>query len=292
MTEATEQQWTIKRLLEWTTDFFKKANADSPRLEAEVLLAEALQCQRIELYTRFDQVPPDEPMAKFRGWVKQRIAGEPVAYIVGHREFYSLKFAVDSNVLIPRPETEHVVVAALEAAKRIEDRPLRVLDVGTGSGCIAITLAKHLPDCKIAATDISPAAISVAKQNAEAHGVFEKIRFFSGDLFAALPAGSNPVHLIVSNPPYIGTREMETVDQQVREFEPQIALFAGEAGTDVIARLVAEAPERLLPNGFLIFETSPVIMNDCLKLVEQSGLQLVEVVKDLAGLKRVVVCQR
>ena len=292
MTEATEQQWTIKRLLDWTTEFFNRVDADSPRLEAEVLLAAALDCARIELYTQFNQVPPAEPMAKFRQWVKQRAEGEPVAYIVGYREFYSLRFSVNSHVLIPRPETEHVVVAALEAAKKISDRPLRVLDIGTGSGCIAITLAKYLPDCKIAATDLSPAALEVAKLNAESHGVADKIRFLPGDLFAALPSGSGAVNLIVSNPPYIGTRERATVDRQVKDFEPELALFAGEQGTDVIARLVAEAPARLLPGGFLVFETSPIIMDACLKLVPQHHLELVEVVKDLAGLKRVVVARK
>lgn len=292
MTETTEQQWTIKRLLDWTTEFFNRVDADSPRLEAEVLLAAALNCARIELYTQFNQVPAAEPMAKFRQWVKQRAEGEPVAYIVGYREFYSLRFAVNSQVLIPRPETEHVVVAALEAAKKIADRPLRVLDIGTGSGCIAITLAKYLTDCKIAATDLSPGAIEIAALNAESHGVTDKIRFFQGDLFAALPAGSGAVHLIVSNPPYIGTREVDTVERQVKDFEPKMALFAGEQGTDVIARLVADAPARLLPGGFLIFETSPVIMEACLKLVAQQDMELVEVVKDLAGLKRVVVARK
>jgi release factor glutamine methyltransferase len=261
-------------------------------LEAEILLAEALNCSRIELYTRFDQVPADEPMAKFRGWVKQRVAGEPVAYIVGYREFYSLRFAVDSNVLIPRPETEHVVVAALEAAKKISPCPVRVLDIGTGSGCIAIALAKHLPDSKIAATDISPAALTIARQNAQSLNVGDKIRFLEGDLFDALPAGSGAVHLIVSNPPYIGTREIETVERQVKDFEPAIALFAGQRGTDVISRLVAEAPAHLLPGGFLIFETSPVIIDDCLNLVGESQLELVDVVKDLGGLKRVIVAKR
>ena len=293
MSETTEQQWTIKRLLEWTKEHFAKVDADSPRLEAEILLAEAMECSRIELYTRFDQVPEPERMASFRDWVKRRTAGEPVAYIVGYREFYSLRFNVDANVLIPRPETEHVIVSALEAAKSISDRPIRVIDVGTGSGCIAITLAKHLKDCKIAATDISAAALAMARTNAERHQLTDRVRFFEGDLFAALPAGSGAVHLIVSNPPYIGTHEIETVDRQVKDFEPDVALFAGEYGTEVISRLIAESPDRLLPGGYLIFEASPIIMDTCRKMVATAkGLELLQIVKDFSGYERVVVAKK
>jgi len=292
MTETTEQQWTIKRLLDWTTDFFKKTEWGNPRLEAEILLAEALGCARIELYTQFDQIPPDEPLNQFRQWVKRRGAGEPVAYIVGHKEFYSLRFEVNSDVLIPRPETEHLVVAALEAAKGIAENPIRVIDVGTGSGCIAITLAKYLSQAKIAAIDLSPAALEVAKRNAEAHQVTDKIRFFCGDLLAALPPGSGQVHLIVSNPPYIGTNERGTVDRQVSDFEPSMALFSGDEGLDLTQRLIAEAPEKLLPQGWLMFESSPLVIDRCVQLVEASPLKLVKVIKDMAGHRRVVVAQR
>jgi release factor glutamine methyltransferase len=290
--EATEQQWTIARLLQWTTDFFTRAEADNPRLEAEVLLAEALQCPRIQLYTQFDQVPPQPAIDQFRQWVKRRGAGEPVAYLVGHREFYSLRFSVTPDVLIPRPETEHLVVAALEAAKSTDQRPIRMIDIGTGSGCIAVTLAKYLRDSKIAATDISASALEVAKANAETHQVADKIRFLQGDLFQALPSGSQPVHIIVSNPPYIGTEEVDTVEKQVRDFEPQTALFAGPRGLDVIERLTAQASDHLLPNGFLIFETSPLIMDQCLELVQNSGLTLQSVIKDIDNRRRVVVAKK
>ncbi len=298
MSDTTSTQWTIQRLLEWTTEFFSKSeSSSSPRLEAETLLAEALGCQRIELYTRFAEVPDEAKLAEFRAWVKRRGAGEPVAYLVGHREFYSLKFAVDANVLIPRPETEHVVVAALEAAKQLDTNPIRIIDVGTGSGCIAITLAKQLTDgktdCKIAATDISADALAVAKANAQSHEIEDRVRFFQGDLLDALPSGSEPVHLIVSNPPYIGESEINTVDGQVKEHEPAIALFSGEFGTDIITRLVADAPKYLLLGGFLIFETSPIVMDKCVELVESnSELENVDVVKDFSGHRRVVVARR
>lgn len=295
MSDTTAEQWTIQRLLEWTTDYFSKSTSTSSnaRLEAETLLAEALDCERIQLYTRFNEIPEDAKLGEFRAWVKRRGAGEPVAYLVGHREFYSLKFAVDSNVLIPRPETEHVVVAALEAANRMNSEPLRIIDIGTGSGCIAVTLAKQIKNCKIAATDISEAALNVAKANAQSHEVEEIVKFFQGDLLEALPAGSKPVHLIVSNPPYIGESEIETVDAQVKDHEPSIALFSGQFGTEVITRLVDQSPDFLLPGGYLIFETSPIAMDKCVHIVESNpAFEKVEVIKDYAGLERVVVAQK
>lgn len=293
MSNTENQSWDIQRLLEWTTDYFQKVDADTPRLEAEVLLAEALGCQRIELYTQFDQVPDEEPVAKYRDWVKRRAAGEPVAYIVGHREFYSLRFNVNSSVLIPRPETEHLVIAAIEACKQVDDRPIRILDVGTGSGCVAVTLAKHVDDVKIGALDLSPDAISVAQQNIDQHEVGDRVKCFTGDLLKALPAGSQPVHLIVSNPPYIGLQEEGTVDANVDQFEPAMALYGGDSGTDVIERLISQSVDMLLPGGFLIFETSPIIMDACLDLVNaRTEFASCDVVKDYSGHRRVVVARK
>ena len=294
MSDTTQAPWNIKRLLEWTTERFEQASASSPRLEAEILLAEALECQRIQLYTQYDVIPEADPMAKFRDWVKRRSGGEPVAYIVGYREFYSLRFDVTPDVLIPRPETEHLIVAALEAAKGYEDRPLRVVDVGTGSGCVAVTLAKHLPTPHvIAATDLSADALIVARQNAESHEVKERIRFCHGDLLAALPESADPVHLIVSNPPYIGDGEVDTVEDDVKNFEPHGALFAGPTGTEIIERLIEQAPDMLLPGGQLIFEASPTVMDRCVELVNASaGLEFVEVIRDLAGLDRILVAKK
>jgi len=297
MSETTTDQWTIQRLLEWTTEYFAKSGATDAagaRREVETLLAEALGCQRIELYTRFGDVPEEGKLAEFRAWVKRRGAGEPVAYLVGHREFYSLRFNVDSNVLIPRPETEHVVVCAIEAAKKFtETNPIRIVDVGTGSGCIAVTLATQLENCKIAATDISEPALTVARSNAELHKVGDRVKFFQGDLLSALPAGSDPVHIIASNPPYIGESEIETVDSQVKDHEPAVALFSGELGTEIIARLIEQAPEFLLPGGFLIFETSPIVMDRCVEMVKANpAFASVEVVKDFSQLERVVVARK
>ena len=284
---TVETEWTIKRLLDWTTEFFKSKQLDSARLSAEILLAEALNCQRIELYTRFDIVPEETELANYRDWVKRHAAGEPVAYLVGHREFYSLKFEVSSDVLIPRPETEHVVIAALEVAKNF-DKDVTIVDVGTGSGAIAVTLAKQLPESRLHATDISPAAIAVAKRNAATHTVEDRIAFGAGNLLEPLSADLQPA-IIVSNPPYVGRAEQGTVDQSVRDHEPDVALFAGESGTDIIAPLIKASAERLVPGGFLIFETSPIIFDQCLSLVTaEPAFGEPTTIKDYSGHRRVI----
>jgi release factor glutamine methyltransferase len=167
----TEQEWTIGRLLSWTAEFFGQKEIDNPRLSAEVLLANALQCQRIDLYTRFEEIVNETVRAAFRGLVKRHASGEPVAYLVGQREFYSWSFTVNSHVLIPRPETEHLVGETLDRLPSKSAQPLHVCDVGTGSGAIAVCLAKYLPQAKITAIDICPEALAVARGNAEKHHV-------------------------------------------------------------------------------------------------------------------------
>src|SRR5262245_4947541 len=173
------ERWTIGRLLQWTTDYLKKSGSPSPRLDAEVLLSDARGCQRIQLYTAFDEDPGETVRNRFRELVKRRAAGEPVAYLVGRREFYSLTFHVTPDVLIPRPETEFVVLGVLDAIQQLGslDRPVQIADVGTGSGAIAISVAKHAPGCQVTATDISPAALAVAQQNAKQHEVADRINF-------------------------------------------------------------------------------------------------------------------
>ena len=173
-------------------------------------------------------------------------------------------------------------------------RPLiRILDIGTGSGCIAITLAKHIENSKIGATDLSDAALAVAQSNADLHEVTDKIRFFQGDLLDAIPEGSNPVQMIVSNPPYIGTAELETMDAQVKEHEPEMALFSGVDGRNATERLIAQAPKFLVPGGYLIFESSPIIMDLIVESIEKNeAYESVQVQKDFANLDRVVIAKR
>ena len=284
MTDASP--WTIKRLLEWTTDYLKQHGASQPRLDAEVMLAHVRDCERIDLYARFDEVPAGEPLDRFRAMVKERALGKPVAYLVGYREFYSLPFRVTPDVLIPRPETEFLVVEALDAAKRCEG-PLRIADVGTGSGCVAVTLAKQLPQAQITAIDISPEALAVARENAARHAVEDRITFVESDLFESVDA-SAAFEVIVSNPPYVGEQEQETLAPDVRKYEPHVALFGGADGMAVIQRLVPAALAKLAPGGFLFFELSPIIADVIERRLRATpGLEYLGMRNDLDGHRRI-----
>lgn len=291
-TESQNAPWTIKRLLDWTSQHFAKSDPDQPRLRAEILLAEAIGCARIDLYTRFDTEPAPESLSRFRDWVKRHARGEPVAYLVGYREFFSLRFEVTPDVLIPRPETEHVVLRAIEAAKAIGRRPLQVADVGTGSGCLAITLAKQIPDSRIAATDICATALAIAARNVQRHGVQEQVTLHQGDLLDAVPVPGQ-FDVVVSNPPYIGTDEQATVAESVRRYEPQVALFAGNDGMAVIRRLLDQMRTRLSAGGLCIVEISPLIADACRQEVDtRPFLEWVGYERDFAGLQRVLVARR
>lgn len=289
---AQTEAWTVGRLLGWTADFLKRHGAETPRLEAEVLLAEVLGCRRIELYTRFEDVPPDDARTAFRDLVRRRSEGTPVAYLVGRREFYSMDFRVTPDVLIPRPDTEHVVIALLDHAKGAAAERPRICDVGTGSGIIAVCAAKHLPRAEVTALDLSSAALEVARGNARQHGVEERIEFVESDLFAAVPPGAS-FDVVASNPPYIATAEMAELARDVRDYEPRAALEAGPQGTEVIERLIPQAAEHLAPGGLLLIEISPRILDAVTALLAaQPKLEPGPVIKDLARLPRVVQATR
>jgi release factor glutamine methyltransferase len=384
MSNPTSEPWTVGRLLQWTTGYLQTHGSDSPRLDAEVLLAHALGCRRIELYTTFEEVPCESARDVFRVLVRRRAEGTPVAYLVGRREFYSLDFRVTPDVLVPRPETELLVVAALDLARgrgsevrgqgagtsgqrpvvsgqrvasgewrvasedapdlpspacgrgaggegnqphsqpaltlalsghhevvvergqtfasRIPESPnpepplpaprpqppCSIADVGTGSGCIAVALAKHLPDCRVTAIDISPAALAIARENAEKHGVAQRIEFIAGDLLAAVPS-ERRFDIIVSNPPYVADGEWAALPADVREHEPRGALLAGPRGTEVIERLIPQAAQRLVPGGHLLMEISPAIHEAVCELLRSDGhFELGPTIKDLARRPRVV----
>lgn len=293
MTNPPQQTeaWTILRLLTWTTDFFKSRGSDSARLDAEVLLAEALGCQRIELYTAFDTEPDERTRVAFREMVRRRAEGTPVAYLVGYKEFYSLKLRVNEHVLIPRPDTEHLVIKTLDLAKGMpQGQPLRVVDVGTGSGAIAIAVAKNLPRAKVLAIDNSAAALEIARYNVQQHDLTTRVILKQGDLLQPL-SQTDPVDLICSNPPYVSQAEYDALPAEVRDHEPQTALLAGATGTEVIERLLAETPQHLKPGGYLVLELSPMIADQCVDLARSTaGIdpQRVGLVKDLAGMKRVL----
>jgi release factor glutamine methyltransferase len=289
---TAEETWTVNRLLAWTRDFFKKKGIEKPQLEAEILLAHAMKIKRIELYTAFETEPTEAQRTIFRDFVKRRGNGEPTAYLVNAKEFYSLLFKVDRNVLIPRPETEDLVLQTLDTLKTFAEGATPVVaDVGTGSGIIAITLAKHLPErlasARIIAVDVSAEALNVARSNAEVHGVADRIEFRQSDLLEHV---LEELDVIVSNPPYISQSEYEALPTDIREFEPKAALLAGVKGTEVIERLIQQSADRLRPDGHLLMEVSPMIVESVVNLLH--GWNNVQILPDLAGRPRVVCGQR
>jgi release factor glutamine methyltransferase len=300
---SQSEPWTIGRLLTWTTDYLKQHGSDSPRLDAEVLLAEARGCKRIDLYTAFAENADEPTRTAFRELVRRRAEGTPVAYLVGKREFFSLSFRVTPDVLIPRPETESLVVRLLDLANAgiVEPRPsgsgeqhggeIKILDVGSGSGIIAICAAKHLPEARVTAIDSSTAALAVARKNAADHAVADRIEFIESDLLSALPA-EQKFNIIASNPPYVSQAEFATLLPSVRNFEPQLALVAGPRGTEVIERLLPQAADHLEPGGWLLIEVSPMIEPVVREMISSHGrFQLAPTIKDSAGHPRIVPAQ-
>jgi len=282
--------WTVGRLLTWTTDWLATKGSESPRLEAEVLLAHVRGCQRILLYTAFDTPVADAERARFRALVKRRGEGEPVAYLVGSREFFSLPFAVSPAVLVPRPETEGLVVRVIDLCQGL-DAP-RIVDVGTGSGAIAVTAAKRLPRARVVATDISAAALAVAGDNARRHGVAERVEIVECDLLDD-PRAAGPWDVVVSNPPYVRDDEFDSLPRDVRLHEPKGALVAGPTGVEVIARLAHQAAERLAAGGWLIVEMGPSVAAAAEAAVAAvEGLRLEPTLKDLAGLARILQARK
>jgi release factor glutamine methyltransferase len=245
-----EESWTIGKLLDWTASHFAEKGSEFPRLDAEVLLAHALGCRRIDLYTRYEEMASEPARRKFRDLIRKRIEGCPVAYLVGKKEFFSLPFEVNPAVLIPRPDTEFVVLECLRLAKELASP--RVLDVGTGSGNISIAVAVRHKGAQVTAVDLSPEALAVAARNATQNGVSDRIRFLAGDLFNAVPPGEQ-FDFVLSNPPYIAHEELDRLPIGVRH-EPRMALDGGPGGYAVFDRLVAGARQALVPGGYLIME--------------------------------------
>jgi len=281
---ATPESWTVARLLEWTTGRFKERGIDSPRLEAEILLACALGIRRIDLYVRHDQIVDDAGRARFRDMVRRRQEGCPTAHIVGKKEFYSLDFAVSPATLIPRPDTELLVDEALRQAKPLTE-PL-IADIGTGTGCVAVALAHRLPKARIVAVDISPEALETARGNATRLGVADRVDFRLGDLLAPL-AGLRP-DLIVSNPPYIPTNDIAGLDPGVRDHEPALALDGGPDGLRVIERLAEQALSLLAPGGRLLVEIGAGQEEGARGVLTSAGFTVESVRKDGGGHPRVV----
>ena len=283
--------WRVVDLLDWTVGYFQQHGIPNPRLDAEVLLAHLLEKTRLQLYLHFEMPVFQEHLTPFRELIKKRIAHTPVSYLTNRKEFMSLDFYVDERVLIPRPETEQLVETILTTKT---ENPQRLLELGTGSGVIATSLALQQPEWEIVATDISEPALTVAQKNAETHACTEQIKFLSGDLFEPIEAintnGNTRFDWIVCNPPYVKNTERDTLSPDVRDHEPEIALFAGDDGLVVIRRLIAEAPKHLAPGGKLIFEIGERQADSVRALIDaESTYCTYELFKDYADKERIVL---
>jgi release factor glutamine methyltransferase len=285
-------EWTIQKLLTWVTEYLTQKGVDSPRLSAELLLSHVLGLKRIELYTQYNKVVAQEQLTQLRDLVKRAGEHEPVAYLVGRTEFYSIEFEVTPDCLIPRPETELLVQRSIEFLRK-RTGPQQVCDLCTGCGIIAVAIAKNVPEAKVVATDISEPALAGATKNIEKHKLAERIDLRHGDLFEPLVPQLDLFDLIVSNPPYVTAADYETLDKNVKDYEPRIALYAGPDGLDLYRRIVEKVGHFLKPDGALLLEIgyqqSPAVR----ELIEKTGFfAQIRIDKDLQGHDRVVTAQR
>ena len=248
--------WTSLELINWTKSFFEKKGLESPRLETELLLAAALGCPRIKLYVDFEKPVPSDKLALFREYVKRRAdTREPVQYIIGNTDFIDIKLKVSKSALIPRPETEALAVWAVDKAKAVAGDSVRVVDLCTGTGCVALYVASKEPRAALIATDLSPEALALAAENAAALKLEGRVNFRAGDLFAALPdEHKGAIDVLTANPPYVDPADKDTLAPEVRDHEPALALFANESGLAIIRRIVSGAAEWLKPGGWLGLE--------------------------------------
>jgi len=304
MKEASQPAWTIVELLRWTTDYLRDKGVLEPRASAEVLLAHVLNLSRLDLYLRYDQPLSPEELARFKSLVVRRRQGEPVAYLTGHKEFWSLDFQVRSGVLIPRPETEILVASALEAARttiglelegqepqkfaRQKKTVLWGLEIGVGSGAVVVALARELPQMAWLALDLSETSLTVARDNARRHGVADRLRFVRSDLLSGLNPGPR-FALLVANLPYVPRAQWEQLPREIRDFEPQQALSGGEDGLSLIRPLTQEAHRYLRPGGCLALEVGEGQAGEVLELLRQTGAyQGLETLADYQGIQRVL----
>jgi release factor glutamine methyltransferase len=290
------EPWTVRKLLEWTTGFFTRKEVDSARLSAELLLSHVLSMPRIALYTNYDQLVSDKHLAEFRALVQRAAEHEPIAYLTGKAHFFNLEFEVTRDVLIPRPDTETLVENVVQLARNQPgfESP-RILDLCTGSGCIAAAIASRVKNAVIVATDISNAAIAVAKRNIEKLGFAGRITLDQGDLYDSIAntVEAQPFDLIVANPPYIPTGNIEQLDKSVRAFEPRIALDGGLDGLSLHRRILDGAPGRLRAGGRVFleiqFDQGPAAKE---LFADRSGFDDIRILRDYGGRDRVVTAVR
>lgn len=290
------ETWTVRRLLEWTTGFFTRKEVDSPRLSAELLLGHVLNVPRIKLYTDYERPLSDGDLSTYRDLVKRAGEQEPIAYLTGKAHFFSLEFEVGPGVLIPRPDTETLVENVLQTVRNTAglESP-RILDLCTGSGCIACALAVRIKTANLTAIDISDAAIAIATKNAQRLGVAERVQILQGDLYEPLKTviDPQPFNMIVANPPYIPSSQIASLDRNVRDYEPQLALDGGLDGLTPHRRIMQDAAYRLLPGGTIYLEIA-YDQGDAAR--EMMGhypeFDAVRLLKDYGGKDRVVTAVR
>jgi release factor glutamine methyltransferase len=287
---SSERNWTIESLVKWATDDFRARGIENPRLDAEVLVAWALHTDRVRLIIDGKRPVVGEELGRLRELIKRRRAHEPVAYLRGEREFYGRRFHVDKRVLIPRPDTETLVDVTLARTPHCS-MSMRALDLCTGSGCVAITLARQRPTSRVHATDIDEGALAVARENALGLGAYN-VSFSKGDLFDALSAkvGVTPSRFdaITANPPYIATSEIETLSSDIKDFEPRVALDGGPDGYLVLRRIVAGAPAWLVRGGLLAVEVGAEEASDVARSFGERGFGDVTIARDYGKIERVV----
>jgi len=291
---TSDDTWTIQKLLNWVTEYLTAKGIESPRFSAEMLLSEALRLKRIELYTQFGWQVPQQQLDLLHGLVKRAGLHEPVAYLTGRTEFYSLELDITADCLIPRPETELLVQRAIEFL-RTRSGVQYVCDLCTGSGCIAVAIAKNFPDARVTATDISAAALEVAARNIEKHRLTEQVQLLCGDLFEPVihELDVNQFDLIVCNPPYVSTAEYEKLDKNVKDYEPKSALLAGADGMDVYRRIIKKVDEFLKPGAALMLEIGYAQGPAVIKLLEQTGaFAQIKIEKDFHNNDRIVIAER
>jgi len=269
----TTEAWTVARLLAWTSEYLAQAQVDEPRLSTELLLAHALGWAKIDLYARFDHVPAETQRTAFRELIRQAAEHQPIAYLIGRKEFYSLSFEVTPDVLIPRPETETLVERVIDHCRAGAAPEVNFLDLGTGSGCIAVAVLSQVPTARAVASDVSPAALAVARGNADRHGVSDRLACVEADALA-LPSECVPeggFDLIASNPPYIADEDLPALPDSVRRFEPRIALTAGPDGLAFYRVLQGSAAEILKPGGSLFVEIGAGAAGEVRRILESEN---------------------
>jgi release factor glutamine methyltransferase len=287
---------TFLDLLNWSTHCLKDHQIENPRLNAELLLARSLNLNREGLYTHLQNPSGEEEREKFEQLVWKRLSGEPLQYILGYQEFWSVRLKVDPRVLIPRPETELLVEQGLSILKAAcLKRTPRVLEIGTGSGAVAISLATEVRDISVVATDVSGEALLLARENVKSAGVLQQIQFVNGDLFSPIRRmpGQEPFDLILSNPPYVDRSQIQNLAREIKDYEPAVALDGGEDGMAFYRTLVSQGPSYLRREGWLLLEVGEGQGERASTMMEEEGsFSTPERIKDLSGIERVVKAQR